>query len=149
MSAKNHLVWNERLGEIAQQSRQNLTEGAVTGTYKANREEMIAILNRAIASEWVAFLQYWHHYFMATDIHSAEIANIFKEHAMEELEHAEAIGTRIQLLGGVPVDKPADIDQQSPVHVEYGHDLRNMMEEDLIAERAATSALARPSSRVR
>ncbi|MCL4369778.1 MAG: hypothetical protein M1380_02570, partial [Chloroflexi bacterium] len=74
-------IWDDRLRDMANKSRQKLEEGLVTEAYKANRDEVIQLLNRALASEWIAFMQYWHHYFMATDLHSPEIREIFKEQA--------------------------------------------------------------------
>ncbi len=132
-------VWDDRLQQMGNKSRQKMGEGAVTETYKANRDEVIQLLNRALASEWTAFMQYWHHYFMSTDIHSIEIKEFFKEASEQELHHIDEIGSRIQLLGGVPVDKPSDVVELWPTTVEYGHDLRSMMEADLVAERLTVS----------
>ncbi len=135
MQAQQSKMWEDRIKEMANKARQSMEEGAVTSGYKANRDEVISLLNRAIASEWLALMQYWHHYFMATDIHSSEIKETFKKFADQELEHIDEIGSRIQLLGGVPADKPDEIVRLWPNPVDYGHDLRSMMEEDLIDER--------------
>lgn len=135
MQAQQTKMWEDRIKDMATKARQNLEEGAVTNGYKANRDEVISLLNRAIASEWTALMQYWHHYFMSTDIHSSEIKETFKKFADQELEHIDEIGSRIQLLGGVPTDKPDEIMKLWPSPVDYGHDLRSMMEEDLIDER--------------
>jgi bacterioferritin len=120
---------------MANNSRQKLEDGSVTGAYKANRDEVIQLLNRALASEWIALMQYRHHYFMATDIHSPEIQEMFKKQADDELHHIDEIGQRIQALGGVPVNKPEEVVQHWNKSVDYGHDLRNMLEIDLIDER--------------
>ena len=136
ISQKQQLAWQNRLSGLVDRMRENMEDGALTDAYQANREEMIAILNRALASEWSAVMQYWHHYFMASDIHSAALKDFWKKEAMGELEHIEKIGQRIQMLGGVPCDRPEDIATQTPTPVEYGHDLRSMLEADLAAERA-------------
>lgn len=128
-------TWEDRIKDMANKARQELDEGAITPSYKANKDEVIELLNRALASEWIALMQYWHHYFMATDIHSPEIKETFKKFADQELEHIDEIGSRIQLLGGVPVEKPEEIMKLWPSPVDYGTDLRSMMEEDLIDER--------------
>ncbi|MBI2939928.1 MAG: bacterioferritin [Chloroflexi bacterium] len=133
---KPQIVWSERLRNLTDRARENLVDGALTDAYKANREEVIGILNRALASEWSAFLQYWHHYFMASDLHSSALREMFKKQAAEEMEHARAIGERVQLLGGVPCTRPEDISSLTPTPVQYGHDLRSMLEADLIGERA-------------
>ena len=137
MQSKQGKSWEERIKEMAKRAKQNLEDGAVTDGYKANKEEIIQLLNRAQASEWIAFLQYRHHYYMATDVHSLEIKETFKKIADQELEHADEIGARIQMLGGVPADKPEEITRLWPAPVDYSHDLRDMMEQDLIDERVA------------
>lgn len=129
------LIWQSRLGQMTQQAEQNLPDGALTAGYKADPQEIVALLTRAQAGEWASFLQYWHHYFMASDIHSAEVKEVFKEHAEDEFEHARLFGERIQQLGGVPCDKPEDIARLTPMPTEYNHDLRSMMEADLVGER--------------
>jgi len=129
------LIWQQRLHKMLQNAEQNLPDGALTAGYKADPQEIIALLKRAQASEWASFLQYWHHYFMASDIHSAEVKDVFKEHAEDELEHARFFGERIQQLGGVPCDSPEEITRLTPTPTEYNHDLRSMMEADLVGER--------------
>lgn len=131
--------WEKQITDFSSSARQNMEEGAVTDSYKADREQVITLLNRALASEWTAFMQYWHHYFMATDIHSAEIKDYFKESAGQELHHIDEIGSRIQLLGGVPVAKPAEVPNLWPGSVEYGHDLVSMLKADLISERTTVA----------
>lgn len=130
------LIWQDRLDQQVQEAEQNLPDGAFTCGYKANVDEIIALLRRAQASEWASFLQYWHHAFMASDIYSHEVKEVFKEHAEDEYEHARLMGERIQQLGGVPCDSPQDIARETPTPTEYNHDLRSMMEADLVGERS-------------
>lgn len=125
----------DRIQQLRQQAAQNLPDGAVTRAYKANRDEILDLLNRALASEWSAFLQYEHHYVMASDIHSAEIRDMWQEHAEQEHEHARQFNERINQLGGVPANSPHQIVQLSSTPFEAGHDLRSMLEIDLIYER--------------
>lgn len=134
--APGELIWEKRLQKQRKDAEQNLPDGALTAGYKADPRQIVALLVRAQASEWSSFLQYWHHYFMASDIHSSEVKSVFKEHAEDEYEHARLFGERIQQLGGVPCDSPEEIARQTPVPTEYNHDLRSMMEADLIGERA-------------
>jgi bacterioferritin len=129
------MIWQNRLQKQVQDAEKNLPDGALTAGYKANPDEVVALLNRALASEWSSFLQYWHHYFMASDISSAEIKDRFREHAKDEYDHARKFGERVQQLGGVPCDRPEDIARLTPTPTEYNHDLRSMIEADLIGER--------------
>jgi bacterioferritin len=129
------MIWQSRLEKQLHGAEKNLADGALTEGYKANPEEIIALLTRAMAGEWASFLQYWHHYFMASDLASAEVKKVFKEHAEDEFDHARKFGERIQQLGGVPCDRPEDIARLTPTPTEYNHDLRSMMEADLVGER--------------
>lgn len=140
--AQKPMIWQDRLQDMLNKARQDLRSGAMTEAYQANRQEVVQLLTRAQAGEWTAFLQYWHHYFMSSDIHSAEIREFFKKQAMGELEHARRVGERIQLLGGVPCDAPREIADVSPLQVSYGQNLRSMLEEDLIGERATIAFYA-------
>jgi bacterioferritin len=128
--------WAERLQQMDERAQQNLEEGALTDGYKADKEEVIDLLNRALAGEWASFLQYWHHYGMASDIHSAEVRDEWKEHAEDEYKHALMFMERIKQLGGVPANDPKQIDELNPSPFTAGHDLRSMIEADLVGERA-------------
>lgn len=128
--------WSERLRGMHERGEEKMEEGALTAGYKANREEVIDILNRALAGEWASFLQYWHHAAMATDIHSAEVKDEWLEHAEDEYKHAQMFMTRVKQLGGVPANDPQQIADLAPDPFEAGHDLRSMIEADLAGERS-------------
>ena len=66
---------------------------------------------------------------MATGIQSAEVVDIFKEVAIEEMKHAEEFAERLDYLGGVPTTKP------SPIVT--GGSLEKMLQDDLKAEEEA------------
>jgi hypothetical protein len=74
---------------------------------------------------------------MATGIHAAPVAAEFLEHATEEMLHADAIAKRIVELGGEPNFSPDGLSARS--HAEYveGANLKEMISEDLVAERVA------------
>ena len=109
----------------------------MTGAYKADREQVIKVLNEALATELVCVLRYKRHYFMASGINSDAVKEEFLEHAGEEQEHADSICTRIVQLNGAPNLNPEGLASRS--HAEYaeGSDLVSMLKEDLIAERIA------------
>ena len=98
---------------------------------------MIKLLNEALATEIVCVLRYKRHYFMAAGIHAAPVAAEFLEHANEEMLHADRIAERIIQLRGEPNFSPDGLAARS--HAEYveGGTLRDMIKEDLIAERIA------------
>jgi bacterioferritin len=123
--------------QIRERARAAMTDGAVTGGYRANVEEVVRVLNEVLATELVCALRYKRHYFMADGIHSESVKDEFKQHAMEEEEHADLIANRIRQLNGAPNFSPEGLTSRS--HAEYGEgtDLVSMIELDLVAERIA------------
>ena len=122
---------------LRKRARQHIEEGAVTRGYAANREEVLRLLNEALATELVCVLRYKRHYFMAKGIHSDSVKAEFIEHANAEMMHADLIAKRIVELGGEPNFSPDGLSTRS--HAEYaeGDTLNSMIKEDLIAERVA------------
>lgn len=122
---------------IRERARKDLENGAVTPDYKLDKDEVVKMLNSALASEIVCVLRYRFHYFMATGIHKEGAAAEFIQHSNEELGHADLLAERINQLGGKPEMDPAKIAAAS--HSEYveGTSLEDMLREDLIAERIA------------
>jgi len=123
--------------EIRARARQKIEQGAVTEDYQLDPDKVVSILNEALATEIVCVLRYRFHYFMATGIHSAAVAEEFLEHANEEQEHADIIAHRIKQLGGKPEMNPEVIIQNSHSEYKEGTSLADMIREDLIAERIA------------
>ena len=129
-----------RLTDVATlraRARRHIEDGAVTPGYAADRGMVIRLLNEALATEIVCTLRYRRHYFMARGIHAATVAEEFREHAAEELEHADQIAERIVQLGGEPDFSPMTLLARS--HAEYveGKSLLDMIKENLVAERIA------------
>src|SRR6266496_4909934 len=128
--------------ELRRRAREHMEEGAVTSSYKADREKVIRILNEALATEIVCVLRYKRHYYMASGIHAQAVAEEFLEHAGEEQGHADLITERIIQLGGEPDLNPDGLLTRS--HSEYveGEGLVDMIKEDLVAERIAIDSYA-------
>jgi bacterioferritin len=118
-------------------ARQHMLDGAVTEAYRGKTEIACKILNEALATELVCVLRYKRHYFMAKGIHSGSVKAEFLQHAAEEQQHADRIAERIVQLGGSPDFSPSNLLSRS--HSEYveGSTLRDMIVEDLVAERVA------------
>jgi bacterioferritin len=125
------------VAEIRKRARNHIEDGAVTHAYRGHREEVVALLNAALATELVCYLRYKRHYFMASGLSSSSIADELAEHAAEEQAHADAIAKRITQLGGEPNFNPKGLLERS--HAEYveGRNLLEMLKEDLVAERIA------------
>jgi len=122
---------------LRKRARQHIEEGAVTSGYAADRETVLKLLNEALATEIVCVLRYKRHYFMADGIHAEPVAAEFLEHATQEMEHADRIAGRIIQLRGEPNFSPDGLSTRS--HAEYveGGSLKEMIKEDLVAERVA------------
>ena len=122
---------------LRSQARQHIEQGAVTAGYSADREQVLKMLNDALATEIVCVLRYRRHHFMARGIHGQTVGAEFLEHSNEEQGHADMLATRIVQLGGEPDFSPDTLTRRS--HAEYvaGHTLTQMIREDLVAERIA------------
>lgn len=122
---------------LRERARKHLDEGAVTEGYSADLETVLRLLNEALATEIVCTLRYRRHYFMANGMNAESVKAEFKEHADQELMHADQIAERIVQLGGEPDFNPASLEERS--HAEYveGGTLEDMIKEDLVAERIA------------
>lgn len=118
-------------------ARKNIDKGAVTGTYSADKATVIKLLNEALATEYVCVLRYYRHYFMASGMLADAVKGEFLEHAKQEQEHAHKLAERIVQLGGEPDLNPDTLTKRSHAEYQEGKDLRNMVKEDLIAERIA------------
>jgi bacterioferritin len=122
---------------LRERARHHISDGAVTESYGGNTDVACKILNEALATELVCVLRYKRHYFMAKGIHSGSVKAEFLQHATEEQGHADRIAERIVQLGGSPNLSPDGLLSRS--HSEYveGTTLRDMIQEDLVAERVA------------
>ena len=122
---------------LRENARKNVDQGAITQSYSADRTVIIEKLNEALATEWVCVLRYYRHYFMADGMLSDAVKAEFLEHAQQEQAHANSIAERIVQLGGEPDLNPDTLTQRSHAEYKPGKDLRDMVKEDLIAERIA------------
>ena len=118
-------------------ARQSIDKGAITETYTADRKQVIRLLNDALATEWVCVLRYMRHYHMASGMLADAVKGEFLEHARQEQEHADKLAERIVQLGGEPDLDPATLTSRSHAEYKEGRDLRDMVKENLVAERIA------------
>lgn len=118
-------------------ARRKIEEGAVTETYTGDRKTLIKLLNDALATEYVCVLRYYRHYFMASGMLADAVKAEFLEHAQQEQAHAHRIAERIVQLGGEPDLDPDTLTARAHAEYKEGKDLRDMVKENLIAERIA------------
>jgi bacterioferritin len=118
-------------------ARRSLDQGAVTPGYGPWRDDIIALLNDSLATEWVCVLRYRRHHFTAAGLASPKIAEEFLVHANEELGHADRLARRIVQLGGVPDLSPATLLARSHAAYDDSLSLKDMIRANLVAERVA------------
>lgn len=118
-------------------ARKDVDQGAITKSYEADRKVVIKKLNEALATEWVCVLRYYRHYFMAQGMLSDAVKAEFLAHAQQEQAHATLIAERIVQLGGEPDLDPDTLTRRAHAEYKPGKDLRDMVKENLIAERIA------------
>jgi bacterioferritin len=123
--------------KIRERARASIEQGALTPGYKADKDEVVKVLNEVLATELVCELRYKRHYYMAEGINAEAVKAEFAEHAREEHEHADQIAQRITQLNGEPDLSPEGLAERSHSDYVEGTDLVSMIREDLIAERIA------------
>ena len=128
------------IATLRSRARQNVENGAVTEGYDADRQEIIRLLNESLATELVCVLRYKRHYFMANGLKASVAADEFLEHANQELEHADKLAERIVQLGGEPEFNPDLLSKNSHAQYVAGKTLKEMVYEDLVAERIAVDS---------
>lgn len=118
-------------------ARSDLDDGAVTPAYGPWRDDIVNLLNGALATELTCVLRYRRHHFMATGLESPAIAGEFLVHANAELGHADRLAERIVQLGGEPDFNPAGLLDRSHADYDAVNDLKAMIRSNLVAERVA------------
>ena len=121
-------------------AKRSLEDGAVTPSYGPWRDDIVKLLNDALATELVCILRYKRHYYTAKGLASPAIAEEFMVHAQEETEHSEKIAERIVQLGGEPDFSPDRLTKRSHADYDESAELKAMIRSNLVAERVAIEA---------
>lgn len=122
---------------LRSRAREEVMAGVVTPNYALDPDEVVRLLNGALATEWVCAMRYKRHYFVAKGIKARVAATEFLEHANQEMGHADRLAERIVQLGGEPDLDPEGLADRAHAQYHAGTDLVEMIKEDLIAERIA------------
>ena len=125
---------------LRKRAREHIDKGPITDAYGADRERVIEVLNEVVATEIVCYLRYKRHYFTAKGLNASNAEAEFLQHATDELGHADLAAGRITQLQGEPDFNPDILSKRS--HAEYNdaHELKEMVKEDLVAERVAIAS---------
>ena len=136
-SQPGRLVLNE---DALRAAASHLDDGAVTPSYGPWRDDIVQLLNDALATELVCILRYKRHYFTANGVQSPAIADEFLVHANEESAHADKIAERIVQLGGAPDFAPTHLLERSHADYDESMELQAMVRANLVAERIAVES---------
>jgi bacterioferritin len=71
-------------------------------------DEVIELLNKAFADEWLAYYQYWIGAKVVKGPMKEELIAELLQHAADELRHADMVANRILQLGGTPLLSPEE-----------------------------------------
>ncbi len=125
---------------LREQARRQMDKGPVTSAYGADVGRVLQLLQQSLATELICVLRYKQHHFSARGMNSEPIAAEFLVHSQEELAHAELIAARISQLGGEPDFDPQTLTQRAHSEYRTADSLRQMIEENLVAERIAVAS---------
>jgi bacterioferritin len=102
-------------------------------------DELLSILNRAYADEWLAYYQYWTGAKLVKGPMKDAVASELLLHATEELSHADMLATRIIQLGGTPLLKPEDWYKETHCGYDAPEDpfVKKILEQNIKGEQCA------------
>lgn len=103
--------------------------------------ELIAMLNKAYADEWLAYYQYWTGAKVAVGVPREAVVAELVQHAADELRHAGMVADRVIQLGGTILLEP----KEWYAHTNCGYDkpsdphVRVLLEQNIKGEQCAIS----------
>ncbi|MEA3397239.1 MAG: ferritin-like domain-containing protein [Chloroflexota bacterium] len=105
-------------------------------------DNLVEMLNKALADEWLAYYQYWVGAKVAKGPMRGAVTAELVQHATEELGHAELLANRILQLGGAPLLKPAAWYEMTNCGYESPEDpyVEVLLEQNIAGEQCAIEA---------
>ena len=105
-------------------------------------DKLLEMLNKAFASEWLAYYQYWLGAKVIKGPMKDAVAAELNLHATEELTHATMLAGRIIQLGGTPALGPADWLKLTPCKYDAPADpyVAVLLDQNIAGEQCAISA---------
>ena len=122
---------------VSNSVRQGTEDSMTTRQAKADTENLIRLLNEALATEISCILRYKRHYCMTTKISARGMKATFLQRVTEKQHHADQLAKRIVQLGGEAILPFERLLNRS--HAEYveGDSLEEMTAANLLTERGA------------
>lgn len=107
--------------------------------------ELVVVLRKAYADEWLAYYQYWTGAKIAKGPMKEAVIAELEQHAVEELNHALLVTERIIQLGGNPVTNPRDWFKLANCNYEVPDDpfVKTLLEQNIRGEQCAISVYHR------
>jgi len=104
-------------------------------------DELLNLLNKAFADEWLAYYQYWLGAKVVRGPMKDAVASELLLHATEELGHADLVANRIIQLGGKPLTEPKQWYEMSNCGYEPPDDdyVKTILEQNIKGEQCAIS----------
>jgi bacterioferritin len=102
-------------------------------------DELVKVLNKALADEWLAYYQYWIGSKVLVGPMKGEVETELIEHATDELRHADMLVQRIIQLGGTPILTPSDWMEWTNCGYDVPSDphVRKILEQNIHGEQCA------------
>ena len=113
--------------------------------HQVTSERLLAALQAAYASEWLAYYQYWTGAQVLDPARSERVRDELLEHAGQELEHAATLAQMILARGSNPALHPDGWTSRSPcvLTLPLRRDARSILSDNLTAEQCAIRAYER------
>ena len=104
-------------------------------------DELVGLLNAALADEWLAYYQYWLGAKVVKGPMKDAVASELLIHATEELGHADLLAMRIIQLGGTPLLSPAKWFTETNCGYDAPEDpfVKEILDQNIAGERCAIS----------
>jgi bacterioferritin len=102
-------------------------------------KEIVGLMNRALADEWLAYYQYWVGAKVVRGNMRPQVQAELEEHANEELKHANMLAERIIQLGGTPLLSPAEWTEEANCSYEAPNDenVKKILAQNIKGEQCA------------
>jgi len=103
--------------------------------------EVVTLLNKALADEWLAYYQYWIGARGVKGIGREAAVVELEEHAADELRHADMLVTRINQLGGTPLLDPKEWQEMTNCGYDAPTDfyIKKIIDQNIKGEQCAIS----------
>ena len=104
-------------------------------------DEVIGLLRKAYADEWLAYYQYWVGSKVVKGPMKDGLIAELVEHAADELRHAEMLTDRLAQIGGEPILNPQEWFKLTNCGYDAPEDayIRTVLEQNIKGERCAIS----------